>query len=133
MILSKPIKKEKIWHFQKQRKIMTSIYKKMKLFKYICLLANIIIILILILSKKNIVNSNEQIILKDYCPISKQNLKKYPKNKNHRLILKERYDFFKYFSKCAKRKITRIKSIFISYRYNFGNQLIFLNKVIFFC
>lgn len=86
----------------------------------------------IIYSKKNIVNKN-QILLRDYCHINKDSLKKLPKKKNHRLILKERYDFFKYISKCAKREINEINSIFISHRFSFGNQLIFLNKVIFLC
>ena len=103
MIFSKPINKEKIWHFQKRRKLIKSLYKKIKLFKYICLFANVIITLILIIPKKNIVNKN-QIILRDYCQINKDSLKKLPKKKNHRLILKERHDIFKYISKCAKKE-----------------------------
>ena len=54
-------------------------------------------------SKKNIVNKN-QIILRDYCHINKDSLKKLPKKKNHRLILKERHDIFKYISKYAKKE-----------------------------
>lgn len=52
---------------------------------------------------------------------------------NNSIILKEKEELFKYISKSFNKNITSLKSIFLDFKCNFGNQLILLNKVIFFC
>jgi hypothetical protein len=53
--------------------------------------------------------------------------------KNHPLILKEKHDLLTYISNITGRKISRVESIFLNKTERFGNQLLLLNKVIFFC
>ena len=56
-----------------------------------------------------------------------------PKDKNDPIILKEKLNLLEFISKNIGKKITEIKTIFVGFSSNFGNQLIYLNKVIFYC
>jgi hypothetical protein len=56
-----------------------------------------------------------------------------PKNGKNQLLLKEKKELFKFISNNTGKNITSVKSVFIKNNFNFGNQLILLNKAIFYC
>ena len=56
-----------------------------------------------------------------------------PINSNNILIKKEKSNILKFISKYHKRKITSIDSIFLSQKFRFGNQIILITKIIFYC
>jgi len=139
MIITSLANKNKTYNkYTKKNFIIKLLYIKKKYFHYFALLKTFIFIIFisLLFIKKNLENiqyTNREISIRDYYLHDFGRLKKLPKKKNHRLISKERHDLFKYISKITKRKISRINSIFLNKKENFGNQLIQLNKVIFFC
>jgi hypothetical protein len=49
------------------------------------------------------------------------------------ILLQEKEKLLEYISKSIKKNITNIKSLFLDFECHFGNQLILLNKVIFYC
>lgn len=104
---------------------------KFNYFKYIIISVNIIIILRIHFFQKMYLN--EDIIMKDFLPVNVGKLFDFPTNINDPIIKNEKKELLYYISMCAKRNITRIKKIFLNLTLNFGNQLILLNKVIFFC
>jgi hypothetical protein len=108
---------------------MKNYYLEYYKFLLLFILFNIYLIFILF-SKKNI---NKNIIINESLFIPVYNLMDFPYNKNESILLKEKKDLLKFYSKRAKRKITEIKTIFLNFSCNFGNQLILLNKAIFFC
>ena len=55
------------------------------------------------------------------------------KIKNKLIFLNEKKEILKYISQCNKREVTHFNYIFLNYNGRFGNQLILLNKVIFYC
>jgi hypothetical protein len=135
MIILKRINNIKKLYFLRPKKFKNILSKKKKYFKYFYLFNNIFIILLLIFQKEDFPIPNKEIVLKEYCPQETEicRLKKLPRKKNHQFILKENHYLLKYISKCTKNKITQIRSIFLNCYNNFGNQLILLNKVIFYC
>ena len=52
---------------------------------------------------------------------------------NNSIRIKEREELLKYISMGIHKNISQIKSIFLDLKFRLGNQLIFLNKVIFYC
>ena len=60
-------------------------------------------------------------------------LKEKPKNDNDSLLYQERINIIDYISKTIKKNITSIKRIVFTEGTKFGNTLILLNKLIFFC
>ena len=99
-----------------------------KRYKFFILISFIIITLIIFIKNNKI----KGIIIKKKLQLKiKNRLIKF--QKNHPLILKEKHDLLTYISNITGRKISRVKSIFLNYTEKFGNQLILLNKVIFFC
>ena len=60
-------------------------------------------------------------------------LKKKPLNDNDALILKEKRNIYKFISRTIRKKITSIKKIIFVKGTKFGNNLLCLNKLIFFC
>lgn len=105
--------------------------QKFKYFKFIIILVNIILILIIHILQKNFLN--EDIIMKDFLPVNVDKLYDFPTDKTDPILKNEKKELLKYISMCAKREIKKIKTIFLNLTLNFGNQLILLNKVIFFC
>ena len=79
------------------------------------------------------------ILLFDFPNIKKINIENFfklkdkPKDINNQLILKEKQKFLNFLSKCSGYKINSIDTIFLTQNYKFGNILIILNKVIFYC
>ena len=53
--------------------------------------------------------------------------------RNKNIVLREKEKILKYISLCNKREITHIHNIFSSNKCYFGNKLILLNKLIFYC
>ena len=104
---------------------------KFNYFKYIIIYVNIIIILIIHFFRK--IYLNEDIIMKDFLPVNVGKLFDFPRDRSDPIIKNEKKELLFYISMCAKRNITRIKKIFLNLTLNFGNQIILLNKVIFFC
>ena len=49
------------------------------------------------------------------------------------LFFKEKIDILKLFSECAGRNITSVDTIFFSPNCNFGNCIVVLNKILFYC
>lgn len=92
------------------------------------------ILFILIINLFNIKNSKQKLTIVKY---NKSNdnisLLNLSKNKNSLILLKEKLELLKYISIYIKKNITHINSIFLDFRCSFGNQLIILNKVIFYC
>ena len=60
-------------------------------------------------------------------------LKNKPMYLNDSLIFKEKIDILKLFSECAGRNITSVDTIFFSPNCNFGNCIVVLNKILFYC
>ena len=60
-------------------------------------------------------------------------MKDKPINNNNLLIKKEVSNLYGFLSKYHGRKITSIDSIFLSQKFRFGNQIILINKIIFYC
>ena len=60
-------------------------------------------------------------------------MKDKPINNNDILIKKEKLNLYRFLSKYHQRKITSIDSIFLSQHFRFGNQIILINKIIFYC
>ena len=61
------------------------------------------------------------------------NTKIMPKDKNSPLIKKEKKDILKKFSENMMENIVPNMTIYLDMRFNFGNQLLILNKLIFYC
>lgn len=99
--------------------------KKIYYFKILFLIFIIISLL------KDILKSN--LIIKYSKHKSNKKLLNLPKNGNNKLLLKEKKELLKFISNNTGKNITSVKSIFIKNNYNFGNQLILLNKAIFYC
>ena len=89
--------------------------------------------LILIILNIYIIFANRNRIMYNYNYMSKNPIIDSPQQLNSSIILKEKEELLKYISKSMKANIKRIETIFLDYKCNFGNQLILLNKVIFFC
>ena len=60
-------------------------------------------------------------------------LKDKPNKSNDPLIIKEKKSFLNFISNNSGHHITKVDTIFLSQEFNFGNLLIILNKVIFYC
>ena len=60
-------------------------------------------------------------------------LKDKTKVLNDLLILKEKESFFKFLSNISEHKITSVDTIFLTQDYKFGNIIIILNKILFYC
>lgn len=60
-------------------------------------------------------------------------LTKKPFNKNDSLLIKEKIDILKMISLKIKKNISSINNIYFNNRCRFGNCLIGLNKIIFYC
>ena len=56
-----------------------------------------------------------------------------PINPNNTLIKKEEENIYKFLSKYQQRNITHIDSIFLAQKFRFGNQIILITKIIFYC
>jgi len=100
--------------------------KKFNFFKKLFLMLFFISILI-----KDIIKSN--LIIKYSKHISNNILFDKPKNINNQLLLNEKKELLKFISNNTGKNITSVKSIYIKNNFNFGNQLILLNKAIFYC
>ena len=61
------------------------------------------------------------------------NTKIMPKDKNSPLIEKEKKDILKKFSENMMENIVPNMTIYLDMKFNFGNQLLILNKLIFYC
>lgn len=102
--------------------------------KLIFKLVYFIIILILGLSfhkEKIVINYVEEI--KDINVDKFFKLKEKPKDPNDPLILKEKENFLNFLSNSSRRKVTSVDTIFLTQDYKFGNIIIILNKVLFYC
>ena len=103
------------------------IYKVKKL--YIILLFLIIfkyIIKILIKERNPIVNEND--IINKYITLKNRSL-----NLNDSLNINEKISILSLISKSVRKNLTSIDTIFLSTNCNFGNCLVVLNKIIFYC
>ena len=60
-------------------------------------------------------------------------LKEKPKDPNDPLILKEKNSFLNFLSNSTGHKITSVDTIFLTQNYKFGNIIIILNKILFYC
>lgn len=60
-------------------------------------------------------------------------LKRYPSESNSFLIIKEKKNILNFISKMMGKKIIKIKKIFYTSFMRFGNILVSLNKIIFYC
>jgi hypothetical protein len=49
------------------------------------------------------------------------------------LIVKEKESFLNFLSNLSEHKITSVDTIFLTQNYKFGNMIIILNKVLFYC
>ena len=78
-------------------------------------------------------NSKQRIFIGKYKRNNNNSLLYIKKNKNQTIFLKEKDELLKYISKYIKVNITHINYIILGYKCHFGNQLIILNKVIFYC
>ena len=58
-------------------------------------------------------------------------LVKKPTNETNNLILEEKKSIIKLLTK--KHKLTHVKTVFLNQKCNFGNCMVFLNKLIFYC
>ena len=103
---------------------------KLYYFKYIIIILNNIIILNIYFFQKNYLS--EDIIMKYLSPVKISKLIDLPNNRSASIIKNEKIELLKYISRCTKRNITKIKRIFLNLTLRFGNQIILLNKVIFF-
>ena len=61
------------------------------------------------------------------------NLKEKPLNSNDTLLAEEKANILKFISSSIKRNVSSIKKIIFATKSKFGNILICLNKIIFFC
>ena len=57
----------------------------------------------------------------------------YSNSRSSKIIKNVRKKLLEYLSNCIKKNITRIKNIFLGQKMRFGNKLILLQRVIFFC
>ena len=89
--------------------------------------------LIILIFNIYIIFSNRNRIMYNYSHISTNHIIDSPQQLNNSIILKEKEELLKYISKCIKKNLKSIETIFLDYKCNFGNQLILLHKVIFFC
>ena len=89
--------------------------------------------LIILIINIFIIFSNRNRIMHNYRHKNTNQLIDSPQQLNSSIILKEKEELLKYISKSIKENIKSIETIFLDYKCNFGNQLILLNKVIFFC
>ena len=60
-------------------------------------------------------------------------LKEKPKDPEDPLILKEKNSFLNFLSNSTGHKITSVDTIFLTQNYKFGNIIIILNKILFYC
>jgi hypothetical protein len=94
----------------------------------------ILIILELLFHKKKLI-----IIFKSIKEIKEINLNKFfelkdkTKDPNDLLIVKEKESFLNFLSNLSEHKITSVDTIFLTQNYKFGNMIIILNKVLFYC
>ena len=94
----------------------------------------ILIILELLFHKKKLI-----IIFKRIKEIKEINLNKFfelkdkTKDPNDLLIVKEKESFLNFLSNLSEHKITSVDTIFLTQNYKFGNMIIILNKVLFYC
>ena len=114
-----------------------SLRKKFLKIFYIKLIYSIIyfflkISIIIFIISLCIFNSNEKLIMcnnknniNSLINISRVNYKT--------IIFKEKEYLLNHISRCNKRKVTQINFIFLDFSCRFGNQLILLNKAIFYC
>lgn len=100
---------------------------KLKLF---IIKISIFLFLIIIFTK---INKKNLLIKISYRFVSNNNLKILSKNKNDPIIIKEKLSLLEFISKTIGKKIYSVKSIYLGFISNFGNNFIYLNKVIFFC
>lgn len=87
---------------------------------------------------KNKLNEQKKNIMKNLKSFSlKKNvfffLKKRPNKLKSSLIIKEKEELLNMISKSVGRKITYFNSIFLSQKLMFGNQIILINIIIFYC
>ena len=104
--------------------------------KYINKPKNLYIILLLFNLIKIIIRERYPIMIEDKY---KNNINKYltlknlPINLNDSLIIKEKKSILNLLSECVGRNITSVDSIFLAPDCNFGNGLVILNKILFYC
>ena len=60
-------------------------------------------------------------------------LKDKPQDQNNILIQQEKQSLLNFFSNSTKRNITYVDTVFVTQNFNFGNQMIIINKIIFYC
>lgn len=84
-----------------------------------------------IVNKNITINERKEKEIKEYKEF--MNLKKRPKNINDPLIKKEKNTILKKFSDNIGFQINNEINIYLDMRFNFGNQLLILNKLIFYC
>ena len=60
-------------------------------------------------------------------------LKNKPLNRNDSIIIKEKINILNLLNKDAKKNITSVDSIFLATECNFGNSIVILNKLLFYC
>lgn len=61
------------------------------------------------------------------------NLKDKPASSNDYLIKKEKENLLKFLSKYHRKKIDSVDTIYLFQNFRFGNQIIIINKIIFYC
>ena len=91
---------------------------------------SIIIILIILCYKYY---SKINLIICDYKGSYKNSFIKLSDIKNKNIFLREKEKILEYISFCNKRKITHFHNIFSINKQRFGNKLILLNKLMFYC
>lgn len=107
--------------------------------KIIKQLIKIYLFLILFINKKkyfklNYLYKNEYSYIQQNDYLDKfLTLKKYPSEANSILINKEKKNILHFISKNINKKIYNIKTIFFTNNFRFGNFLVSLNKIIFYC
>ncbi len=106
-------------------------FNKFNCLKNFFFFINIVLLTVLNNFKKK--NLNKNIIINQYFPVKVGKLLNPPKDRNAYIFEKEKKGLLKYLSRCSKRKIEKVESIFLNVTARFGNQLILINKVIFFC
>ena len=107
-------------------------FNKFNYLKCFFFFINILLLTVLIKNFKKR-NLNKNLIINCYFRVKVGKLLNPPKDRNASIFEKEKKGLLKYLSKCTKRKLEKVESIFLNVTARFGNQLIILNKVIFFC
>ena len=112
------------------------ISQKNKLFKRFIIFIYFISYYFFVDNSKNQVLINEEgYLIKEYKNYLEMflNLKEKPVNLNDSLIIEEKENIFQFISKTINKNVSSFKKIIFSTGANFGNILLCLNKLIFFC